>query len=107
MKNFTVTIDRQYYDKKKKQHDAFKLFLNIIRIIGIALLAYIFILALVTTLQEKPAQAYLDYVTASNNVTKIASPIVLIIWILAKVIVVAYKSKLRELKRQVEVVDEI
>ena len=31
-------INRQYYDKKKKQHDGFKLFLNIMRIIGIALL---------------------------------------------------------------------
>ena len=107
MKNFTVTIDRQYYDKKKKQHDGFKLFLNIMRIIGIALLAYIFILALVTTLQEKPSEEYLNYVTSSNNVTKIASPIVLITWILAKVIVVSYRSKLRQMKRQVEVVDEI
>ena len=45
--------------------------------------------------------------TSSNNVTKIISPIVLITWIIAKVIVVAYRNKLRELKRQVEVVDEI
>ena len=100
-------INRLYYDKKKKQHDGFKLVLNIIRILAIALLAYIFILALVTTLQEKPSQEYLNYVTSSNNVTKIISPIVLITWIIAKVIVVAYRNKLRELKRQVEVVDEI
>ena len=92
---------------KKRQHDGFKLALNIIRILAIALLAYIFILALVTTLQEKPSQEYLNYVTSSNNVTKIISPIVLITWIIAKVIVVAYRNKLRELKRQVEVVDEI
>lgn len=100
-------IDRKYYDHKKRQHDGFKLVLNIIRILAIALLAYIFILALVTTLQEKPSQEYLNYVTSSNNVTKIISPIVLITWIIAKVIVVAYRNKLRELKRQVEVVDEI
>lgn len=100
-------IDRRYYDHKKRQHDGFKLVLNIIRILAIALLAYIFILALVTTLQEKPSQEYLNYVTSSNNVTKIISPIVLITWIIAKVIVVAYRNKLRELKRQVEVVDEI
>ena len=100
-------IDRKYYDHKKRQHDGFKLVINIIRILAIALLAYIFILALVTTLQEKPSQEYLNYVTSSNNVTKIISPIVLITWIIAKVIVVAYRNKLRELKRQVEVVDEI
>ena len=72
-------IDRKYYDHKKRQHDGFKLVLNIIRILAIALLAYIFILALVTTLQEKPSQEYLNYVTSSNNVTNSSAPLVVVL----------------------------
>ena len=102
-----VTIDRNYYMKKKSQYNMFKLFLNIIRLLGIALFAYIFVVALITTLTEKPTDAYLLFVAKSNGVTKIISPIVILTWIFAKVFVLAYRNKMRELKRQVEVVDEI
>ena len=100
-------LDRAYYFSIKRKYLFWKTFLLICRFlfafIFIFLVAFISYYSNAKEVSDSLKQAY----ETLSLICKIVLPVFILTWILVKIIVVLYIRKLKTIKKNVEIVDEI
>ena len=102
-----ITIDRAYYFSIKKHYLFWKTLLIIMRFLSafllVSIITYIVYYSNAKELSEKQRELY----NTLSNIAKLVVPTFIVCWIIIKMIVILFTRKLRNIKKNVEVIDEI